>query len=91
MSGGKDTDQGAGVPGVPVYPELLDDDEPAPFETVNADGEGSAILVCDDASNRIPRRLKTLGLGQGALLSHIAWDPGAAEVARRMSELLNAT
>jgi predicted N-formylglutamate amidohydrolase len=91
MAGSKDTIQGRFLPGGPTHPGLLDGDEPPPFEIVSADREASAILVCDHASNRIPRCLGTLGLGQDALLSHIAWDPGAAEVARQMSELLNAT
>ena len=92
MAGSRDIMQGKLLPGATTRsPGLLEVDEPAPFEIVNADGESSAILVCDHASNRIPRCLKTLGLGQGALLSHIAWDPGAAEVARRLSELLDAT
>lgn len=69
---------------------LLAADEPAAFEIVNADGAGSAVLVCDHASNRIPRRLGTLGLGAAELAGHIAWDPGAADVARRLSELLDA-
>ena len=75
-----------GVPGKP----LLAADEPAAFEIVNADGAGSAVLVCDHASNRLPRRLGTLGLGAADLADHIAWDPGAADVARRLSDLLDA-
>jgi predicted N-formylglutamate amidohydrolase len=59
-------------------------------EIVNATGAGSAVLVCDHASNRIPRRLGTLGLDAGALHEHIAWDRGAADVAGRLSELLDA-
>ena len=69
---------------------LLAADEPAAFEIVNADGAGSAVLVCDHASNRLPRRLGTLGLSAVELADHIAWDPGAADVARRLSELLDA-
>ena len=69
---------------------LLAADEPAAFEIVNADGAGSAVLVCDHASNRLPRRLGTLGLSTAKLADHIAWDPGAADVARRLSDLLDA-
>jgi predicted N-formylglutamate amidohydrolase len=69
---------------------LLAVDEPAPVRVVNADGGGSAVLVCDHASNRIPRRLGTLGLASAELLDHIAWDPGAAGVARRLSRHLDA-
>ncbi len=69
---------------------LLMPDEPPAFEMVNADGDGSAVLVCDHASNRIPRRLGTLGLDADQLSDHIAWDPGAAEVARRLALQLDA-
>ena len=63
---------------------LLGLDEPPAVETINMDGSGSAVLVCDHASNRIPERLGTLGLEPDLLADHIAWDPGAAEVARRL-------
>lgn len=69
---------------------LLGPDEPPPFELVNAQGSSSAVLVCDHASNRIPQRVGNLGLDAGQLSEHIAWDPGAAEVARILSAQLNA-
>ena len=70
-------------------PQLLDPDETA-FEIVNEGGRGMAVLTCDHASNRFPRRLGSLGLGPAEIASHIAWDPGAAWVARRLSRLLDA-
>lgn len=69
---------------------LLAPDEPPPFEVINSEGGSSAVLVCDHASNRIPHRLGNLGLDAAQLNEHIAWDPGAAEVARRLSALLDA-
>ena len=69
---------------------LLDPDEPPAFEVVNARGAGSAVLVCDHASNRVPRRLGSLGLAPEQLADHIGWDPGAAEVAQRLSAHLDA-
>ena len=69
---------------------LLDPDEPPAFAIVNARGAGSAVLVCDHASNRIPRRLTTLGVAPEQLADHIGWDPGAAEVAQRLSAELDA-
>jgi predicted N-formylglutamate amidohydrolase len=69
---------------------LLAHDEPAAARVLNADGAGSAVLVCDHASNRLPRRLGTLGLAPADLEDHIAWDPGAAQVARRLSGHLDA-
>jgi predicted N-formylglutamate amidohydrolase len=69
---------------------LLSADDADAVEIVNPGGAGTAVLVCDHASNRIPQRLGTLGLGARALEDHIAWDPGAADVARHLSSLLDA-
>ncbi|MBK1720476.1 N-formylglutamate amidohydrolase [Thiocystis violacea] len=69
----------------------LDPDEPPPFEVVNPLGTANALLVCDHASNRIPRRLGDLGLSSSQLSEHIAWDPGAAAVARGLAARLDAT
>ena len=69
---------------------LLAPDEPPAFEVVNAGGHSNAVLVCDHASNRIPQRLANLGLDAAQLALHIAWDPGAAEVARLLSAQLDA-
>ena len=65
-------------------------DEPPPYEIVNPNGRSRAILTCDHASLRIPRRLGTLGLGPQDLERHIAWDIGAELVARRLTEILDA-
>lgn len=69
---------------------LPEPDEPPAVEVVNTEGRSSLVLVCDHASNRIPRRLGVLGLEPAQLSDHIAWDPGAAEVARRLATLLDA-
>ena len=69
---------------------LLAPGEPAAFEIVNPDGAGRAVLVCDHASRRIPRRLGTLGVDPGKLSRHIAWDIGAAAVTRRLAVTLEA-
>ncbi len=65
-------------------------DEPPPFELVNAGGKGRVILVCDHAGSRIPRRLGDLGVSRENRARHIAWDIGAAAVARRLSAILDA-
>lgn len=64
---------------------LLAGDEPPPFEIVNAGGAAPLVLVCDHASNRVPRVLHHLGLAPAPLREHIAWDIGAADVARRLA------
>jgi len=73
-----------------VTAALLEPTEPPAVELVNDAGAGSAVLVCDHASNRFPRRLGSLGLTQAQAAEHIAWDPGAAEVARRLAAHLDA-
>jgi predicted N-formylglutamate amidohydrolase len=56
----------------------------------NFDGRGPFVLVCDHASNWVPPSLKGLGLPPAELDRHIAWDPGALELARQLSGLLDA-
>ncbi|MFZ5604914.1 MAG: N-formylglutamate amidohydrolase [Pseudomonadota bacterium] len=70
--------------------QLLEPEEPPVFEIVNGNGQGRMVLVCDHASNRMPRCLKNLGLNAQQLADHISWDPGAADVARALSKLLDA-
>ena len=65
------------------------DDGPA-FEVVNRDGVAELLLVCDHASNAVPKSLNRLGLADDAFEGHIAYDIGAGGVARRMSEALDA-
>ncbi len=69
---------------------LLSPGEPPPFSLVNPTGLARVLLVCDHASNRVPLRLGSLGLGAADLADHIAWDPGAAEVALGLSARLDA-
>lgn len=59
-------------------------------ETINAEGAGPVVLVCEHASNFIPPEFANLGLADDAFTSHIAWDPGAREVALDLSALLDA-
>jgi predicted N-formylglutamate amidohydrolase len=65
-------------------------DEPPAFELVNPCGRSRAILTCDHASPRIPRRLGDLGLAAADRLGHVAWDIGTAAVARRLARILDA-
>lgn len=74
-----------------VHETLLGAHEPGPFELIRPTGQSDIVIVCDHAANRIPERLNKLGLDDNALNSHIAWDPGAAELARRLSSRLDAT
>jgi predicted N-formylglutamate amidohydrolase len=65
--------------------------EPAALTIDRPQGASDFLLVCDHASRSIPRSLGSLGLDDAQLSSHIAWDIGAAGVARRLSALLDAT
>ncbi len=66
-----------------------DDDFPA-LEVIASRQPSRLLVICDHASARIPLRYKDLGLSPDERYSHIAWDIGAAEVARRVSRGLDA-
>ena len=68
----------------------LDADDPPPFAVEHAAGSSPYVLTCDHASRRLPSRLERLGLSEEQLESHVAWDIGAAEVARRLASTLDA-
>lgn len=57
---------------------------------INETGDCPVVLVCEHASQFIPESLAALGLDQAALDSHIAWDIGALNLAKSLSQLLNA-
>ena len=63
---------------------LLAPDEPPPFTVESRPARWPALLVCDHASNRIPRVLADLGVPESALQQHIAWDIGAADLVRAL-------
>ena len=69
---------------------LLEADEPPPFSVINPAGSSKLVLVCDHASNQMPRSLSRLNMSDADLASHIAWDPGAALVAIGLSARLDA-
>ncbi|MEM7710201.1 MAG: N-formylglutamate amidohydrolase [Pseudomonadota bacterium] len=59
-------------------------------EVVNGGAPSSVVLVCEHASARVPAEFDGLGLSGDALQSHIAWDPGAFDLAVRMARHLDA-
>ena len=63
---------------------------PAPVKVLNPGGASPFVLLCEHASNHIPSRYEALGLPAAELGRHIAWDIGAAALARRLSALLDA-
>lgn len=70
---------------------LLGAGDPAPVEVVRPAGTSPFFLTCEHAGRTFPARLGTLGLAGLDLDRHIAWDIGAAGVARELSARLDAT
>lgn len=69
---------------------LLSPADPPPCEIVNPGGQGRVVLICEHGGRLVPRSLNDLGLPDEVFERHIAWDIGAAGVARAMSEMLDA-
>jgi predicted N-formylglutamate amidohydrolase len=64
--------------------------DPPAFASFNTAGRAPALIVCDHASRAIPSALGCLGLPAAALERHIAWDIGAADLARSLARYLDA-
>jgi predicted N-formylglutamate amidohydrolase len=61
-----------------------------PFDLVPGAPDQRLALFCDHASNALPRAYGDLGLSVDSLQRHIAWDPGAEAVTRRLAALTGA-
>ena len=61
-------------------------------EIIGEDRSGRWLVTCDHASNAVPGWIGggSLGLGPADMARHIAWDPGAAGLARALAERLDA-
>ncbi len=70
---------------------LLGPNDPPPVEIINADSTYPVVLVCEHAGQAIPKTLGVLGVNDADLQAHIAWDIGAAAVARSVADQLGAT
>ncbi len=68
---------------------ILTSYDPEPVRVL-AGEDRRLLLVCDHASNRIPRSLDDLGLSEETLSHHVASDRGAGPVAAGLSERLGA-
>lgn len=55
------------------------------FERIEGDLDKGLIIICDHASNHIPAAYDNLGLPPAEFERHIAYDIGAAEVARAIA------
>ncbi|MDE0241344.1 MAG: N-formylglutamate amidohydrolase [bacterium] len=69
---------------------MLQASDPPPFTWFNREGRAPCLIVCDHASNAIPRGLEDLGLDPDHLEQHIAWDIGAACIAQRLARRFDA-
>jgi predicted N-formylglutamate amidohydrolase len=69
----------------------LSPDEPEAVIVHNSGAAGPLLLICDHAGRGIPRRLGSMGLGAADLERHIAWDIGAAGLARRLADRLGSS
>jgi len=69
---------------------LLGDDDLSAYQCINENSTCPLLIVVDHGGRAIPKRLNNLGLDQEALDSHIAWDIGAAEVAKYLANRFNA-
>jgi predicted N-formylglutamate amidohydrolase len=61
-----------------------------PFEQIPGALDGGVLVVCDHAANALPPSYGDLGLRREALERHIAYDIGAAWLARRLAKRLGA-
>ncbi|MEE9317291.1 MAG: N-formylglutamate amidohydrolase [Rhodospirillales bacterium] len=77
-------------PGGETPSHLIAPDDPPVFETVNPEGQAAVQLVCDHASQAVPRALAGLGLKGESFHKHIAYDIGAAGVTRLLAGALDA-
>lgn len=59
-------------------------------EVANHGGRAPICIVCEHASPAIPSSLGSLGLAEADRYSHAVWDPGAGDLARVLSERLDA-
>lgn len=73
-----------------VKKKLLGSDEPASYTITRDHSSGPFFITVDHASNRIPKALNNLGLAEEELNRHIAIDIGALNVAKLVSDNLNA-
>ena len=62
----------------------------APFLAVKGRLDGGVLLLCDHASNALPKRYGRLGLPEAEFARHIAFDIGAAAITRTMAAILQA-
>ena len=63
------------------------------YQIINQNYNSNLLILCDHATNRIPKTVSERGLGldDSDLKRHIAYDLGAKKIAGLISKNLNAT
>jgi len=69
---------------------LLGPDDPAPVRLQPGRIDAGVLILCDHAGREVPSRLGRLGLADDAFERHIAYDIGAAALARDLATRLDA-
>lgn len=59
--------------------------------TEGASAPAEILFVCEHASCAFPEQFGTLGLSDEVLRSHVAWDPGALDLARDLAARFEST
>jgi len=72
-------------------PRHLSETDPDPVNILNPTSDRGVLLIADHAGNAVPHSMKGLGLDAEDLIRHIAWDPGAADVAAGLAQKWHAT
>ena len=75
---------------VPETSLLLGAEDVPPVLEKNAAGRSPFLLTSDHYGRRLPKALGDLGVSEGELARHIAWDIGIAGVAEALSDHLDA-
>jgi predicted N-formylglutamate amidohydrolase len=57
------------------------------FRLRSGDGRAPFVFTCEHASAAMPEEYAGLGLGPTELADHVAWDIGAAALARQLAEV----
>lgn len=69
---------------------VLSEQEPNPVEWIPGQEGSPFLLTCDHGGRLFPQSCASLGLSSADTFSHIAWDIGAAGVARELARQLAA-
>jgi len=72
------------------YAATPDDAPEHPVTEIEGDPSSGVIILCDHASNEIPPEYRALGMPEDQLSRHIAYDIGAAGMARRLADVFGA-